>query len=377
STEWTEVDNITFGSTGGGGTVTETVTVTPNVDIPDDGYDGTLASMACSTLDFSGSAITNITAVELSTSIDHTWVGDVAIKVVDPSGQVLAVLNRPDFIGPDDGAGCCGDSANLVSTSPISFFDGASKDAETMGDESTDSNYLICADDPFNCEYFPNPDGAAGLSSFAGFNGQPAAGNWQVCIGDSAGGDPGTLVEASLSITGETDTPPPPTCDQELTATLDDDTPAPGQIITFAVTVDNTSPDPATLDLWLDYTGPVSGSVRLARGTIQGSTSLSRNVRVRIPASYLSGSYDAALNIGDFGAGDVCDTVEFTVEVSGNAPQLVAPNQVKSEVANRPSASARPSRPVPAEKPEVLDDFFAPAAAATTGNGVAVAPNPF
>lgn len=38
-------------------------------------------------------------------------------------------------------------------------------------------------------------------TDFSQFYGQDAAGTWQVCVGDSAGGDTGELVAATVNIT--------------------------------------------------------------------------------------------------------------------------------------------------------------------------------
>ena len=106
-------------------------------------------------------------------------------------------------------------------------------------------------------------------------------------------------------------------CPLALTATLDDDTPAPGQTITFAVAVTNNAGGAAPIDLWLDVTGPVSRTVRLGSGTLPGGASATREVRLRIPSNAPTGVYVFALNIGDFGGGDICDTVNFAVNISG------------------------------------------------------------
>jgi hypothetical protein len=148
---------------------------------------------------------------------------------------------------------------------------------------------------------------------------------------------------------------PPPACEQSLAATLDDDTPAPGQTITFDVTVANSSASPAPVDLWLDATGPVSQTVRFGSGTVPAGATVTRAVRLRIPGGAPAGSYSLDLNLGDVAAGDVCDTVNFSVTVS----------------APRTSGAGTTFEPlVPA------GDLFAASAAATVPE-VAVAPNPF
>src|SRR5690606_30772762 len=81
-----------------------------------------------------------------------------------------------------------------------------------------------------------------------------------------------------------------------------------------------------------------------------------RNVRVRVPGNAPSGAYAVDLNIGDFGADDICDTASFTVTVS--APRMGAGASDTEWEAT------------------VEGDPFA-ASATTAGAGVAVAPNPF
>lgn len=53
-----------------------------NLAIPDNGYNGTLGSMACTPVTLSGSG--NITDMNVRIAMNHTWVGDLVIKVVNP-----------------------------------------------------------------------------------------------------------------------------------------------------------------------------------------------------------------------------------------------------------------------------------------------------
>src|SRR5690606_27944513 len=105
-------------------------------------------------------------------------------------------------------------------------------------------------------------------------------------------------------------------CEQSLAATVDDDTPAPGQLVTFTVTVTNSAATPATLDLWIDATGPRDRRYRLGSGTVPAGATVTRDVRYRHPAAAPPGTYDVDLNIGDFGTDEICDTVNFTIVVS-------------------------------------------------------------
>ncbi|HLT46106.1 MAG TPA: T9SS type A sorting domain-containing protein [Rubricoccaceae bacterium] len=155
-------------------------------------------------------------------------------------------------------------------------------------------------------------------------------------------------------------------CEQTLAATLDDDTPAPGQTITFAVTVTNNAASPAPLDLWLVADGPVDRTVRLGGGTVPAGATVTRNVPLRIPGNTPSGTYALDLNIGDY-PDDVCDTAAFTLNVS--APLAGTPSDASAlfEVVEAADLSAgEAAGPV--------------AASAAAGSGAvleAAHPNPF
>ena len=177
-----------------------TATSSPAAGIPDAAYNGSLASMLCDVIDASAiPAGATVDLVDIQTAIDHTWIGDLVIKLVSPDGSELGVLSRPGFDEPaDDGTGCCGDSSDLTATSPINFFDGAPNDAELMG--STIGGEAVCQDDGL-CDYFPNPGAiATPPANFAGFAGESASGDWTLCIGDAELGDVGTLQSWTINI---------------------------------------------------------------------------------------------------------------------------------------------------------------------------------
>jgi len=169
------------------------------VAIPDDAYDGTIASMACQTTSVADGTVA---AINVDIAVDHTWVGDLTVKVVPPSGMdadALTLTSRPGYDEPaDDGEGCCGDSSNLVNTSPLNFDDANALDPETMG-ATILSDGFICQDDG-ECFFFVNP-GAGPGTNLAQFVGMPAGGDWMLCVGDSALGDTGTIVSSTVDIT--------------------------------------------------------------------------------------------------------------------------------------------------------------------------------
>jgi subtilisin-like proprotein convertase family protein len=164
--------------------------------IPDDGYDGSIASMACITIAGPGGVITDLNA---EITMEHTWIGDLTYKVVAPDNTTLTLMSRPGFAEPaDDGSDCCGDSSDLQLADTLTFRDGGATSAELMGSTIIGTQF-VCGDDGL-CEYAPAPDTGPG-TSFADFVGLQAAGNWQVCVGDSGLGDSGNLCSANLNFT--------------------------------------------------------------------------------------------------------------------------------------------------------------------------------
>jgi cysteine-rich repeat protein len=175
--------------------------------IPDDAYNGTTSSMRCISL--SGPAVSDtVSRVTLTVAIDHSYLGDLTIKVISPNNKKVTVLERAIGDNPqsnptgDDGGGCCGDASNLVASHPITFDDLASADAETLG-ASLSGSQAVCKDGG-GCSFKSNPDAAgkrtppqAGL---AGLVGEPVTGVWRVCVGDSEAYDVGFLRAVTLHL---------------------------------------------------------------------------------------------------------------------------------------------------------------------------------
>ncbi|MEM7349846.1 MAG: hypothetical protein AAF657_03505, partial [Acidobacteriota bacterium] len=184
-------------------------TCVPNIAIPDDGYDGSLGSMACCTInvppgDFGPTPAT--TDVDLEVAVGgHAFIGDLTVKLVDPAAALLAVLNRPGSAAPDTGVDApAGDSSDWTGDTLTFDDDGGDPSAETLG-STIGAGTSVCSGDGI-CALAPAPDTAAGLANLAGFDGADPRGDWTVCIGDSAGGDAGTFLSASVVLT-TTDSP--------------------------------------------------------------------------------------------------------------------------------------------------------------------------
>ena len=163
-------------------------------------YDGTLASMLCSDIVVGEDVdeIGFVEDIEVILGLDHTWAGDVTLKVQSPGGAILTVFNRPGNAQyPDDGTDCCNDDSDLSKDFPLRFRDGAINDAAKIGTK-IGAMKIVCKDDT-ECEFFPNPGKGPGVD-FGDFRGETGAGIWRVCVGDSNDKDLGTLDHVGLTL---------------------------------------------------------------------------------------------------------------------------------------------------------------------------------
>ena len=193
------------GQFSGAATDVFTVDPVPDIAIPDNGYNGTLGSMASVTIDTSslpvGSTVDDVT---ISIDLAHTFIGDLTIKLESPSGSVLGIVSRPGAVETaDDGndAASFGENSNWGGS--ILFSDAGPVSAEQMGKVPADLTTLdtVCVTNG-QCHYSPAPGSiATPPSTFAGFDGQNARGNWRLYVGDSAAADTGTFRSVTLTLT--------------------------------------------------------------------------------------------------------------------------------------------------------------------------------
>lgn len=165
--------------------------------IPDNTYvtptNGT-TGMACRTISVPAGTINN---PEVVLGLTHTWIGDLTVKVVPPSGApIVTLFSRPGRTG---GTGA-GSSANFEQTHPITFRDSSTNDPETMGTGLTTSQ-AVCRDGAQICNFRTNRDEEVlpNVTNLAALNGQAAGGNWQICVGDGAALDTGSLCTATIT----------------------------------------------------------------------------------------------------------------------------------------------------------------------------------
>lgn len=166
-------------------------------------YNGSLATMLGLSLTVPD-APGPIQSVYITVNIEHTFVGDLTIKLVSPTGTIVTVLNRPGSGAPDDGSaiGGAGASANLSVAIPIAFDDAISQSAEDMG-------FGLGGDDIIGGEFSPDNDAAtgvgpftdAGLGSFSAFAGENPVGTWTLYVADSGAYNTGYLQKWRLNLT--------------------------------------------------------------------------------------------------------------------------------------------------------------------------------
>jgi len=175
--------------------------------IPDDTYIGTLdgndgfgtdAGMACCERSLGTSHPLSIDDLEVTAALDHSWLGDLVVKIRSPEGTITTLQSRAGFDDVTDiGTGGPGSSADLVAAHDVTWGDGKGwPSAETMGSGLT-AVEAACRDNGI-CDYSTAPDSAAGQPLDVAFDGETYDGTWTFCVGDAGEGDVGTLLNIQI-----------------------------------------------------------------------------------------------------------------------------------------------------------------------------------
>jgi subtilisin-like proprotein convertase family protein/subtilisin family serine protease len=159
----------------------------PPVPIPDaipDGVDIPLAVSgvgAISNVQFSIDGTSCSNAIGSTTvGLDHTWVGDLSMRLTSPQGTPVTLMSRP---------GTANNSGNNFCGTRLS-------DLEVVAVQN-----ISLADAPFTGTFRP-------ASPLAAFNGQGGDGTWILNVSDAASVDTGSVRAFSLLVTGFTCGPP-------------------------------------------------------------------------------------------------------------------------------------------------------------------------
>ncbi len=164
---------------GPGNIVTETIHGTGlPLNIPD-ASGGNPGAWVHSTLTGPQIQLTDLNAV--FNRLDHTWLGDLEIRLTSPSGRVATLLTS-QF---QSGGGLLGSQDNFLNT--------------VMDDQRP--NNLANGTAPFTGSYNIRHSNV-GTNPLSVFNGESAEGTWRVSIRDWASSDVGKLYDWSLMFTG-------------------------------------------------------------------------------------------------------------------------------------------------------------------------------
>nr|WP_305119040.1 proprotein convertase P-domain-containing protein [Tahibacter harae] len=160
--------------------------------------------MLCNTLAVPSGGGDTVASVTVNIAMVHSFVGDLTIKLISPAGTVVTLVSRPGVLeSADDGNDAVGfgENSNLAIANPLLYDDAAPNPSEQMGKIPSDlaTGDTICAFAGSPCTYAPSP-GAATAGNLGSLAGQNKVGNWQLCIGDSASADTGSLDGWTLTL---------------------------------------------------------------------------------------------------------------------------------------------------------------------------------
>ena len=233
---------------------TTAICATPNLPIPDNNPAG-----ASSDLILSGPG--SITDLNVSVTVQHSWVGDVALTLTHvDTGTSATFYDRPGV--PASTFGCSGNDVNAT------LDDSAATPVE---DECGGGTPTI------DGTFIPN-------NPLSIFDGEALAGTWRLTAADFAGGDTGTVLE--WCVLADTDAP-------NYAASLSDSSisAAPGDVVTHTLTLSNLGADD-TYDLTLSSGSWSTTLLTTSPISLLSGETASIQLVVTIPAGASNGQSD-------------------------------------------------------------------------------------
>ena len=148
----------------------------PNTAIPDGSGSATPGATASITITVPPVYINPITDLDFLVRINHTFVGDLIVRLTSPAGTTVTLIDRPGR--PPATYGCSGDNYN------VTLDDSAATAVE---------NQCAGAIPAISGVHTPN-------SPLSAFNGQIPAGVWTLSVTDNAGQDTGTIISSGMCL---------------------------------------------------------------------------------------------------------------------------------------------------------------------------------
>lgn len=275
---------------------------------------------------FTVAANAQVTDVNIGVQLTHSYRGDLRATLVSPSGTVVNLITN---------VGTTPDNLNVL-------FDDSAATSITTHTANSDST---TAAPPYQRTFRPE-------TALTAFNGQAAAGTWQLTICDSLNSDSGAFTRADLTLTT---VPITPYADLSLDKSVSNAAPAFGTSINYILSVTNASASPLTATgVTVQDTLPAGFSFTSASGfgsynsttgvwtvgsippgtthtlTITGTVAATSGATVTNSAEVsASSAFDMDSTPGNGAAGeDDFDSASFTVSGSrtaGTPPTLVCP----------------------------------------------------
>ncbi|GHA11978.1 hypothetical protein GCM10008090_22250 [Arenicella chitinivorans] len=148
----------------------------PNTAIPDGSGSATPGATASVFITVPPAYTNNITDLNFLAQINHTYVGDLIVRLISPLGTTVTLIDRPGR--PPATYGCSGNNINAT------LDDGAATAIENQ-----------CAGAVPTITGTHSPNG-----SLSAFNGQAPAGVWRIDVTDNAGQDTGTIISSGMCL---------------------------------------------------------------------------------------------------------------------------------------------------------------------------------
>jgi subtilisin-like proprotein convertase family protein len=179
---------LTCADRANGATITETLSSTPGVLVPDNNLSGIV-----DTISVSSTNLVSIDKVTVTISLSGGWAGDLYAYLYH-DGVTSILLNRPGLTAGTP----AGSSASSIT---VTLDDAAATD---IHDVAVGATPLVGSFQPDGRNVSPTSvtDLSPRTTTLADFIGQDALGDWSLLVVDAATGDTMTLTSWSVSLTG-------------------------------------------------------------------------------------------------------------------------------------------------------------------------------
>lgn len=158
---------------------TATLALAPLTDVDQEVSNGTISDHSTTIVPIDIDDDTTVDNLTVSLRADHTYLGDLTVRLISPSGTEVVLVERRGSYGNDFGTGnddCTGSPAQFTDTAERSVSDGVA---------------------PFTGSWRPE-------EALSAFDGESAQGTWELHVQDHASADTGAVHCVGLTLLDET-----------------------------------------------------------------------------------------------------------------------------------------------------------------------------